>query len=237
MPEEDMLLVAHIRKHGHGNWRALPKRAGLLRCGKSCRLRWVNYLRPDIKRGNFTKEEEATVINLHQLLGNKWSKIASYLPGRTDNEIKNVWNTHLKKRLKPKVPTRLPAPSTDHNPPSSPSSGTTSVSLSSEVFSIDKIEIPVEAQFDINWNTIDEDLLNACIEPEIQSGGGNSGDGLCEDNRRWLACLEEELGLFGGAGIGEEVAEIMVTEGGDPARSYFLRRPYLKGQEEEPYKC
>nr|XP_019706815.1 myb-related protein Zm1 [Elaeis guineensis] len=98
-PEEDMKLVAYIQKHGHENWHALPKRAGLRRCGKSCRLRWINYLRPDIKRGNLTREEEATIIRLHKLMGNKWSKIASCLPGRTDNEIKNVWNTHLKKRL------------------------------------------------------------------------------------------------------------------------------------------
>ncbi|KAJ4759092.1 myb domain protein 63 [Rhynchospora pubera] len=98
-PEEDLRLIAYIQKYGHPNWRALPKQAGLLRCGKSCRLRWINYLRPDIKRGTFSMEEEETVIRLHNLLGNKWSKIASYLPGRTDNEIKNVWNTHLKKKL------------------------------------------------------------------------------------------------------------------------------------------
>eukprot|EP01018_Ginkgo_biloba_P030527 Gb_02423 [translate_table: standard] len=98
-PEEDQKLVAYIHKYGHGNWRALPKQAGLLRCGKSCRLRWTNYLRPDIKRGNFSPEEEQAIIELHQILGNKWSTIASRLPGRTDNEIKNVWNTHLKKRV------------------------------------------------------------------------------------------------------------------------------------------
>ncbi|KAJ4811545.1 myb domain protein 63 [Rhynchospora pubera] len=98
-PEEDLRLIAYIQKYGHPNWRALPKQAGLLRCGKSCRLRWINYLRPDIKRGTFSMDEEETVIRLHNLLGNKWSKIASYLPGRTDNEIKNVWNTHLKKKL------------------------------------------------------------------------------------------------------------------------------------------
>ncbi|KAG6475611.1 transcription factor MYB30-like [Zingiber officinale] len=101
MPEEDKILVDHIEKYGHGNWRALPKQAGLLRCGKSCRLRWVNYLRPDIKRGNFTKEEEDTIIQLHQSLGNRWSVIAAKLPGRTDNEIKNVWNTYLKKQIGP----------------------------------------------------------------------------------------------------------------------------------------
>ncbi|CAN8236174.1 unnamed protein product [Cochlearia groenlandica] len=97
--EEDEKLIDHIKKHGHGSWRALPKQAGLNRCGKSCRLRWTNYLRPDIKRGNFTDEEEQTIINLHSLLGNKWSSIAGNLPGRTDNEIKNYWNTHLRKKL------------------------------------------------------------------------------------------------------------------------------------------
>lgn len=98
-PEEDQKLIDYIQRHGHGSWRALPKRAGLLRCGKSCRLRWTNYLRPDIKRGQFSFEEEQTIIELHAVLGNKWSTIAGHLPGRTDNEIKNYWNTHLKKRL------------------------------------------------------------------------------------------------------------------------------------------
>ncbi|KAI3806774.1 hypothetical protein L1987_22689 [Smallanthus sonchifolius] len=98
-PEEDQKLIDYIQKHGHGSWRALPKLAGLKRCGKSCRLRWTNYLRPDIKRGKFSEEEENTILHLHSILGNKWSAIAGHLPGRTDNEIKNYWNTHLKKRL------------------------------------------------------------------------------------------------------------------------------------------
>ncbi|KAH7430620.1 hypothetical protein KP509_08G006600 [Ceratopteris richardii] len=98
-PDEDEKLIAYIQQHGHGSWRSLPKLAGLLKCGKSCRLRWRNYLRPDIKRGNFSSEEEHVIISLHALLGNRWSSIASHLPGRTDNEIKNYWNTHLKKRL------------------------------------------------------------------------------------------------------------------------------------------
>ncbi|PUZ51969.1 hypothetical protein GQ55_6G232800 [Panicum hallii var. hallii] len=98
-PEEDEKLLQYIQKNGHGSWRTLPRLAGLNRCGKSCRLRWTNYLRPDIKRGKFSQEEEQTILHLHSILGNKWSAIATHLPGRTDNEIKNFWNTHLKKRL------------------------------------------------------------------------------------------------------------------------------------------
>ncbi|XAR66379.1 hypothetical protein NMG60_11012596 [Bertholletia excelsa] len=98
-PEEDQKLVDYIQKNGCGNWRTLPKNAGLQRCGKSCRLRWTNYLRPDIKRGRFSFEEEETIIQLHGMMGNKWSAIAARLPGRTDNEIKNFWNTHIRKRL------------------------------------------------------------------------------------------------------------------------------------------
>ncbi|KAL2608584.1 hypothetical protein R1flu_027157 [Riccia fluitans] len=98
--EEDIRLKEYITKHGHSCWRTLPKAAGLQRCGKSCRLRWINYLRPDVKRGNFLYEEEQLIITLQSLLGNRWSLIAGRLPGRTDNEIKNHWNTHLKKKLK-----------------------------------------------------------------------------------------------------------------------------------------
>ncbi|KAM0988819.1 hypothetical protein ACFX13_012954 [Malus domestica] len=111
--EEDQILTSFIQKYGHGNWRALPKQAGLLRCGKSCRLRWINYLRPDTKRGNFTREEEEAIIKLHDMLGNRWSAIAARLPGRTDNEIKNVWHTHLKKRLKDHTTITSPASSSN----------------------------------------------------------------------------------------------------------------------------
>ncbi|KAM1118741.1 hypothetical protein ACFX2I_043018 [Malus domestica] len=122
-PEEDAALKSYLQSHGSdgtaSNWIHLPKKAGLRRCGKSCRLRWLNYLRPDIKHGGFTEEEDSIICNLYNQMGSRqvfnyfltylhflnspnflrWSVIASYMPGRTDNDVKNYWNTKLKKKL------------------------------------------------------------------------------------------------------------------------------------------
>ncbi|KAM5559740.1 transcription factor RAX2 [Rosa sericea] len=99
-PEEDAKLKEYIEKYGTGgNWIALPQKAGLRRCGKSCRLRWLNYLRPNIKHGEFSDEEDKIICNLFASIGSRWSIIAAQLPGRTDNDIKNYWNTKLKKKL------------------------------------------------------------------------------------------------------------------------------------------
>ncbi|KAF7819657.1 transcription factor MYB35 [Senna tora] len=87
--EEDAKILAYVSNHGIGNWTLVPKKAGLNRCGKSCRLRWTNYLRPDLKHDSFTPQEEDLIINLHE----------ARLPGRTDNDVKNHWNTKLRKRL------------------------------------------------------------------------------------------------------------------------------------------
>ncbi|KAF5468668.1 hypothetical protein F2P56_012807 [Juglans regia] len=100
--EEDQKLARVIEIQGPKRWKIVAAKAGLNRSGKSCRLRWMNYLRPNIKRGNISDQEEDLILRLHKLLGNRWSLIAGRLPGRTDNEIKNYWNSRLSKKIKQK---------------------------------------------------------------------------------------------------------------------------------------
>lgn len=101
---EDVILMDYVMTHGEGNWNAVQRHSGLARCGKSCRLRWANHLRPDLKKGAFTPEEERRILELHAKMGNKWARMAAELPGRTDNEIKNYWNTRIKRRQRAGLP-------------------------------------------------------------------------------------------------------------------------------------
>ncbi|KAM3390556.1 hypothetical protein ACQJBY_012261 [Aegilops geniculata] len=98
-PEEDDKLISYIMQYGTRNWRLIPKNTGLQRCSRSCRVRWTNYMRPDLKHGEFTDAEERPIIKLHSALGNRWSLIVAQLPGRTGNHVEYHWNTKLKKKL------------------------------------------------------------------------------------------------------------------------------------------
>ncbi|KAI4329094.1 hypothetical protein L6164_021395 [Bauhinia variegata] len=108
--EEDETLTNYVTLHGEGKWQKVAQNAGLQRCGKSCRQRWLNYLKPGIKRGDISVDEEDMIIRLHHLLGNRWALIAKRLPGRTDNEIKNYWNTNLSKKLQTRPTAWSPPP-------------------------------------------------------------------------------------------------------------------------------
>ncbi|RDY04431.1 Transcription factor MYB97, partial [Mucuna pruriens] len=126
---EDAVLMDYVTKHGEGNWNAVQRNTGLNRCGKSCRLRWANHLRPNLKKGAFSTEEEKLIVDLHAQFGNKWARMAALLPGRTDNEIKNYWNTRIKRRQRQGLP--LYSDEKDQRRPTTPPTSTPTTTTSS----------------------------------------------------------------------------------------------------------
>nr|XP_043609642.1 transcription factor MYB59-like [Erigeron canadensis] len=117
---EDVQLVFYVNMFGDRRWDFVAKVSGLKRTGKSCRLRWVNYLNPGLKRGRMTPHEEKLVLEYHSKWGNRWSRIARKLPGRTDNEIKNYWRTHMRKKAQENKKMMLsPSPSFSNSSSSS----------------------------------------------------------------------------------------------------------------------
>ncbi|KAL1540083.1 transcription factor DUO1-like [Salvia divinorum] len=114
--EEDQVLISHVKKYGPRDWSSIRSKGLLRRTGKSCRLRWVNKLRPHLKTGlKFSPEEERTVIDLQAQFGNKWAKIATHLAGRTDNDVKNFWSSR-QKRLARILPSSTASSSTSQIP-------------------------------------------------------------------------------------------------------------------------
>ncbi|KAK6133736.1 hypothetical protein DH2020_032447 [Rehmannia glutinosa] len=191
--EEDQKLLAFIEEHGHGSWRALPAKAGLQRCGKSCRLRWTNYLRPDIKRGKFSSQEEKAIIRLHALLGNRWSAIATHLPKRTDNEIKNYWNTRLKKRL-----TRMGIDPATHKPKDNLGGSSRHAAVVSHMAQWETARLEAEARLvrECKLLTKLQLLHKTVVSPPLQPVGPPCLDVL----KVWQATASQNGGFFGSAG-------------------------------------
>ncbi|GKV00814.1 hypothetical protein SLEP1_g13438 [Rubroshorea leprosula] len=211
---EDRMLKEYIEIHGEGQWRNLPKRAGLKRCGKSCRLRWLNYLRPDIKRGNITHDEEELIIRLHKLLGNRWSLIAGRLPGRTDNEIKNYWNTKISKKIQATEAStsgqnRLsvtPQPLNQPNPMVKPSSSENSIVIRTKARRCTKVVITnpaerPEPQFSDHHHQPDDPIKSSeFVSKENEPLCSIMGD--LEVDESFLAdFLDIEFGMFSSSNL------------------------------------
>uniref|UniRef100_A0ACD5VRB0 Uncharacterized protein n=1 Tax=Avena sativa TaxID=4498 RepID=A0ACD5VRB0_AVESA len=219
-PEEDDALRDYMQRYGNtGSWITLPKRARLRRCGKSCRLRWLNYLRPDIRHGGFTDEEDAIIYSLYSQLGSKWSLIASQLERRTDNDVKNHWNTKLKKRLataaaafssrSPSSMVPLPAPvAAAHPTPSTllPLAVPVPVpTVKAETYTYDDFLAPDDALFvaaegstsaslsaassGSNWSAVDNGATN-------EGGGGGFFADFCTAAGSDLAAADQYLSGF-----------------------------------------
>ncbi|MED6208540.1 transcription factor [Stylosanthes scabra] len=198
--EEDELLTKYIQANGEGSWKSLPKNAGLLRCGKSCRLRWVNYLKGGIKRGNFSTEEEDTIVNLHASFGNRWATIASHLPGRTDNEIKNYWNSNLSRKLycfstvtTTTIHTTLPG--FTHIPPPNPKRRRWSIINNNKFYPQNKVD-KIPKQTAPQKNRDDDSLVHVPSTPSIDMEAlFNPIEDFMELNTTtMLRALDEEVG-------------------------------------------
>ncbi|KAK4369785.1 hypothetical protein RND71_009260 [Anisodus tanguticus] len=180
--DEDKKLITFILNNGQCCWRAVPKLSGLLRCGKSCRLRWTNYLRPDLKRGLLSEYEEKMVIDLHAQLGNRWSKIASHLPGRTDNEIKNHWNTHIKKKLK-----KIGIDPVTHKPLSTVTNDQISSNIlekpeNNQLYKQEKIQEILMPQIDIESSPIDQSVVTDVNLEDDDNNNNNTTRTSCTNN-------------------------------------------------------
>ncbi|CAJ1968554.1 unnamed protein product [Sphenostylis stenocarpa] len=235
-PEEDEKLREFIEKHGTGgNWISLPHKAGLKRCGKSCRLRWLNYLRPNLKHGEFSEDEERIICTLFASIGSRWSIIASQLPGRTDNDIKNYWNTKLKKKMMGimnpptlKKPHQVTLSSMLQNPTPSSSSSSSSLSLKNKHNSYYQPHVPFTGSEAISYSSLLSGNSSSTppfstfeslyqVNTAFMLGGetscSSSSDGSCNNNQI-NNVKEAELGYVGDGAFGDQMGGLSYLSSG-----------------------
>ncbi|TKY52940.1 Transcription factor RAX3 [Spatholobus suberectus] len=240
-PEEDEILKEYIEKHGTGgNWIALPQKAGLKRCGKSCRLRWLNYLRPNLKHGEFSEDEDRTICTLFASIGSRWSIIASQLPGRTDNDIKNYWNTKLKKKMMGMNPSALKKPHQvtlssmpQNSTPSSCSSSSSPLSFKNNHNCYYQPHVPFTGSESISYSsllggnsstsaysTLQESSLGLIQNYQVNSAFMLGGETSCSSssdgsyNNQISQVKEGELGYGGDGTFGEQIGGLSYLSSG-----------------------